>query len=288
MPSSTPDLALFPAHLRAPRHASCKLPDGSDDPSKGTSLLEVYALEIQLCTATGNTAQMKHIYPKTLNLNAAVADPRIMGVIREEGGKMFMSDGSWKEAYNEFYEGFRAYQEAGNTRAKDCLKYVVLANMLALSDINPFDAREAKVYQDEREIMAMKQLRLAYDANDLSGFESTLADKRHRILEDPFIMSFIDPLRRRMREQVLLALLKPYSRVKLDFLAKKLRLDLFDVEDILVNMILDDRIKGSIDQIDMVVVLGDEAKPGARRAENIAKWADSLARLSLTFAARIQ
>jgi COP9 signalosome complex subunit 2 len=37
-----------------------------------------------------------------------------------------------------------------------------------LSDINPFDAREAKVYQDEREIMAMKQLRLAYDANDLS------------------------------------------------------------------------------------------------------------------------
>lgn len=26
-----------------------------------------------------------------------------------------------------------------------CLKYVVLANMLALSDINPFAAREAKV-----------------------------------------------------------------------------------------------------------------------------------------------
>jgi hypothetical protein len=28
---------------------------------------------------------------------------------------------------------------------QDCLKYVVLANMLALSDINPFAAREAKV-----------------------------------------------------------------------------------------------------------------------------------------------
>jgi hypothetical protein len=60
-----------------------------------------------------------------------------------------MADGSWNEAYNEFYEGFRAYQkagsssykhalsllprryqEAGNSRAKDCLKYVVLANML--------------------------------------------------------------------------------------------------------------------------------------------------------------
>ena len=32
-------------------------------------------------------ARMKRIYPRTLNLNAAVADPRIMGVIREEGGR---------------------------------------------------------------------------------------------------------------------------------------------------------------------------------------------------------
>ena len=69
-------------------HRACQTPDGQDDPAKGTSLLEVYSLEIQLCTATKNTVHMKKIYPRTLNLNAAVADPRIMGVIREEGGKM--------------------------------------------------------------------------------------------------------------------------------------------------------------------------------------------------------
>lgn len=58
---------------------------------------------------------------------------------------MYMSMGNWGQAYNEFYEGFRNYQEAGNPNAKVCLKYVVLANMLDLSDINPFAAREAKV-----------------------------------------------------------------------------------------------------------------------------------------------
>ena len=56
-----------------------------------------------------------------------------MGVIREEGGRMHMRDANFAEAYNEFYAGFRAYQEAGNSRAKDCLKYVVLANMLVRS-----------------------------------------------------------------------------------------------------------------------------------------------------------
>lgn len=111
---------------------------------------------------------MRDIYPKTLNLNAAVSDPRVMGcvvisavpyycveahqrfvlcarVIREEGGAMYMTNAQWLLAYHEFNEAFRNYQEAGNPRAKSCLKYVVLANMLALSDINPFAAREAKV-----------------------------------------------------------------------------------------------------------------------------------------------
>ena len=98
---------------------------------------------------------MKEIYPKTLNLNATVADPRIMGIIREEGGKMHMAQGNWTEAYHELYEAFRSYQEAGNNRARDCLKYVVVASMLSLNDINPFAAREAKVFQEDKEILAM-------------------------------------------------------------------------------------------------------------------------------------
>ena len=40
---------------------------------------------------------------------------------------------------------------------------MVLANMLSLSDINPFDSREAKVFKDEKEITAMVELRAAYD-----------------------------------------------------------------------------------------------------------------------------
>lgn len=70
------------------------------------------------------------IYPKTVNLNAAVLDPRIMGVIREEGGKMQMAEGNWEDAYNELYEAFRNYQEAGNSRAKDCLKVYIHTSFL--------------------------------------------------------------------------------------------------------------------------------------------------------------
>ncbi|KAJ1437765.1 hypothetical protein B484DRAFT_324367, partial [Ochromonadaceae sp. CCMP2298] len=181
---------------------TCLTPEGYDDPQKATLLLEIYCLEIQLCVVTCNAPRMKSVYPKTVNLNAAVADPRIMGIIREEGGKMQMAEGNWEAAYNEFYEAFRNYQEAGNPRARDLLKYVVVASMLSLNDINPFAAREAKVFSDDREILAMSDLRTCLEANDLPRFERTVKARQNNIMDEPFIMTYIQPLRRRMREQV--------------------------------------------------------------------------------------
>lgn len=257
---------------------SCQHADGSDDMSKGTYLLEVYCLEIQLCTVTNNSVRMRSIYPRTLNLNAAVADPRIMGVIREEGGKMYMAEGHWMEAYNEFYESFRAYQEAGNSRAKDCLKYVVLASMLSLNDINPFAAREAKVFADDKEILAMSELRMSLEANDLVRFENTLRNKSNRIQDEPFLMTYIHPLRRRMREQVLLNLTRPYQRVTLSFLGHELSLTVAEVESLLVDMILDERLAARIDQIRGDVLLGgDRESVAQKKMKALARWADTVA-----------
>merc|ERR1712139_697814 len=179
-------------------------PDGSDVSAKGSQLLEVYALEIQMCTLTKNSFRMKEIYPKTINLTSAIADPRNIAVIRESGGKMYMSEKKWEFAYNEFFEAFKNYQETGNaTRAKIMLKYVVLANMLALSSINPFDSREAKVYQDDPEIAAMAQLRTAYGQNDIKAIDRLLADQRNRIQADPLVKTHVSDLLQKIRLQVL-------------------------------------------------------------------------------------
>ena len=182
--------------------ASCQLPDGTDDLSKGTSLIEVYCLEIRLCALTMNRARMKEVYPKTLNLKNAISHPRILGQIREEGGKMYMAEGNWTDAYNELYAAFLAYQEAGDQQAKSTLKYLVVASLLALSKINPFSAKEANVYAEDKEIIAMVELRQALEATDLPKFERVLKDKRNRIQDEPFLVKYIEPLRKRMREQV--------------------------------------------------------------------------------------
>ena len=59
----------------------------------------------------------------------------------------------WEKARNDFFEAFKNYDEAGVQRRVQCLKYLVLANMLMNSDINPFDSQEAKPYKNDPEIV---------------------------------------------------------------------------------------------------------------------------------------
>lgn len=49
---------------------------------KGTQLLEVYALEIQMYTAQKNNKKLKLIYEQSLRIKSAIPHPFTMGVIR--------------------------------------------------------------------------------------------------------------------------------------------------------------------------------------------------------------
>lgn len=63
-------------------HQSCQTDDGEDDLKKGTQLLEIYALEIQMYTAQKNNKKLKTLYEQSLHIKSAIPHPLIMGVIR--------------------------------------------------------------------------------------------------------------------------------------------------------------------------------------------------------------
>jgi COP9 signalosome complex subunit 2 len=149
--------------------------------------------------------------------------------------------------------------------------------MLALSDINPFAAREAKVFADNKEIskcsfvdltvqritdfsiplnaVAMSDLRSSLEANDLEKFEKTLTNKQNKIMDEPFLMTYIEPLRRRMKEQVLVNIVKPYKKLTLQFIAQQLSMTDADSVLLLVYFILDNRLCAYIDQVNGILTL---------------------------------
>lgn len=179
----------------------------------------------------------------------------ILGIIRECGGKMHLREQEYEKGHTDFFEAFKNYDESGSPRRIICLKYLVLANMLTRSTINPFDSQEAKPYKDNPEIQAMTNLVSAYQSNNITEFETILHKNRHAIMDDQFIREHIELLLRAIRMKVLVKLVKPYTKIHIQFIAKELNIDIGEVENLLVSCILDQTIQGRIDQVNHVLEL---------------------------------
>lgn len=255
-------------------HKACQLEDGTEDPAKGTYSLEVYALEIQMYANTKNNKRLKALYQRALKVRSAVPHPKIMGIIRECGGKMHMSEENWKEAQSDFFESFRNYDEAGSMQRIQVLKYLVLATMLMKSDINPFDSQETKPYKNDPRIAAMTDLVDAFQRDDVHSYEAILRQNKD-VLDDPFIAENIDEVSRNMRTKGVLKLIAPYTRFSLAFISKRIKISVPEVQDILSHLIMDDKLPGAkIDEESGIVVIDQADNRG--RLQALDAWTTQL------------
>ncbi|KAJ5475460.1 COP9 signalosome complex subunit 2 [Penicillium diatomitis] len=257
-------------------HKACQREDGTDDTSKGTYLLELFALEIQMYAQMQNNKRLKVLYQRALRVRSAVPHPKIMGIIRECGGKMHMSEENWEEAQSDFFESFRNYDEAGSMQRIQVLKYLVLTTMLMKSDINPFDSQETKPYKNDPRISAMTDLVDAFQRDDIHAYEDVLS-KHPDVLSDPFIAENIDEVSRNMRTKALLKLVAPYTRFSIDFIAKRLKISVPEVMEITSFLILDHKLKAQIDQESGIVTI--DSASDTERLRALRDWNSSLRNL---------
>jgi len=196
-----------------------------------------------------------------------------------------MEEHSWNEAYSSFFEAFNFFEEAGSRFKIPCLKYILLANMLNNSQINPFASPETKNLQNHAEIKPMAELLAAYQRYEIDKFEKILNTNKKVILDDPFIAQFIANLLREIRTQVLLEIIKPYTKLTIPFISKKLNVQPAEVQELLVFLILDNRIVGQIDQVKQELHL-EKGGPVAKY-RFINKWSDQLRSLHGTVLNRV-
>lgn len=120
----------------------------------------------------------------------------------------------------------------------------------------------------------MTDLVAAYQANDLARFERVLRANAPAVRGDAFVARHVDELRRRVRQGVVLAAARPYARVRLGYLARRLGVEVGEVEQLLVGLILDGRIQGRIDQVSLGLMFfgGGESERRATRALFSPPW----------------
>jgi len=261
-------------------HATCKLKDGSDDLKKGSELIDIYALQMRMAGETGDMDNTKELYEKTKNLDADVKNPKSQSIIRECWGKMWGDEGNWQKAYQDFYLAFTTNQEAGyNDKAKQCLTYVIVANMLSGGVQNPFDAREAQVFQKEKEMEPVINIRKAKEKRDVKAFASALEDF-DKTWGDEWIKKHMQSMIADFHKAFILQFVKSYRMLKIDFLARCLNIKAEECEWYLVQMILDGEVIGKIDQVEGILDLTQSGTGGGKKYAAMQVWAGTLSTVS--------
>lgn len=110
---------------------------------------------------------MHEVYQLTTNFSSVIEDPRVVGIIKECGGKMFMSEKKWEMALNAFFESFKANVDCGGSKATTVLKYVIMTSMLCNSEVDWMGTKEAKIFKDDPQIIAMVSLKEGFETNNI-------------------------------------------------------------------------------------------------------------------------
>lgn len=132
------------------------------------------------------------------------------------------------------------------------------------------------MYQNESDIAAIGALRAAYEKCDVDAFGKSLDEINKQ--GDKFISTHLDSMILDFHRRATLQTIKSYRRLKLDFLARRLRVSTPLVESIVVQLILDGDIAGKIDQVAGVLDLttGGTAKKYAA----IHQWTNALKQIT--------
>eukprot|EP01097_Dermamoeba_algensis_P003889 TRINITY_DN2634_c0_g1_i1.p1 TRINITY_DN2634_c0_g1~~TRINITY_DN2634_c0_g1_i1.p1 ORF type:complete len:242 (-),score=75.76 TRINITY_DN2634_c0_g1_i1:184-909(-) len=223
-----------------------------------------------------NTIKTKELYQKAMDISKS--NPGILNsklaLVHYCGGRLLMEQKEWESANRSFYEAFHFWEESGDPLRIPCLRYIILANMLMGSKINPFDSPNTKNLRANPDIKPFAELLESFQSRNLNDFERIIKDNPKHFEGDALIELVLPELWKEMRTQILLNVIKPYNRLYLSFLAQLLHIVDEEVEKLLVSLILDNKIAGQIDQVHQILNLSMASSHKKYSAIN--NWASGL------------
>jgi len=258
------------------------------DPHKAGQYLEVNALEISMHTELDDRRALEECFEQSSKLLATeVVNSRTQGIIQECGGKMYLRNEMWDESNKCFLDAFKSYNEAGDPRKIQCLKYLVLSTMLQESEEDPFKHPETQPFKNNQEIAILMGMATNQRKTQLKDFENMLKRNKSTIMNDSFTAATMPTILRKLRVKVLQKIVKPYSRIDLQTLCENLFIDENEVMDLLVSQILDGRVNGRIDMVNKRLVLLGKSAQSDHRYNSLDHWIRQVSSLQSTVTGKV-
>merc|ERR1740120_133964 len=223
-------------------------------------LVEIHMLECRTHYAVKNLPKSKAaLTAAKTNANAIHCPPLLQADIDLWSGIISAREKDYRTSFSYFYEAFEAYNAGENDKAKTGMKYMLLSKIMqnrAAETSTIVNSKSGLKYASP-EIDAMSAIATALQARALKQFEEVRAKYKQQIDEDPIIHFHLEDLNETLLEQNILRILEPFSHVEIAHVAELMELPLQRTQTKLSEMILDQKLNGTLDQGVGVLVVFD-------------------------------
>mmetsp|Transcript_78046 Transcript_78046/g.218782 ORF Transcript_78046/g.218782 Transcript_78046/m.218782 type:complete len:442 (-) Transcript_78046:175-1500(-) len=225
-------------------------------------LVEIHMLECRTHYAVKNIPKSKAaLTASKTNANAIHCPPLMQAEIDLWSGVISAREKDYRTSFSYFYEAFEAFNAAENMKAKTAMKYMLLSKIMQNrpQETSSIINSKSGLKYASTEIEAMAAIAKALEDRALKSFEAVRAQYCMQIDEDPIIAFHLDDLNETLLEQNILRILEPFSRVEIAHVAELIELPLQRTQAKLSEMILDQKLMGTLDQgIGVLIVFEQE------------------------------
>lgn len=183
--------------------------------------------------------------------NSIYVVPLLQAEIDLMSGLIACDEKDYTTAYSYFYETFEGYRTMNQTEsAGHAFKFMLFSKIMGGSPddcISLINSSLSLKYQN-RQVEAMKSVAQAAKQQNLLMFEKCKQVYGGELLEDIVVMRHFGFLYNTLLEDNLKKIIEPYSEVQIDYIADQIGLPMDRILQKLSEMILDEVIRGTLDQ----------------------------------------
>jgi COP9 signalosome complex subunit 2 len=247
--------SLYPSIIETleEAHSYLKTADGSDDNNNVNLLLELYSHKIMLAEKRRNNKDMKAYFDRAILLTeSGMVSNAVLGTIYTCGGRARMRESKFADAAQFFFEAVKNWDQCRRQQeTEDCIKLKVFSSLLSGSKVNPFDDQITASYLVKPSIKAFERVTKDVLLKNADAFLQDIKPlQREEIVKD-----YVPLLKRLIQKDLFLEIVRPYSNISLAFVAKRIHTTPEETENILVELILNQQIEGTINQASGTLVL---------------------------------
>eukprot|EP01029_Cantina_marsupialis_P024115 TRINITY_DN6127_c0_g1_i2.p1 TRINITY_DN6127_c0_g1~~TRINITY_DN6127_c0_g1_i2.p1 ORF type:complete len:446 (-),score=102.58 TRINITY_DN6127_c0_g1_i2:160-1404(-) len=197
--------------------------------------------------------------------NQAYCGSRTLAEIERHNGVLLTEERLYSTAYSYFVEAFEGFSAMdAKDDAINCLQYMIMCKILAggANEVQGILISKKVSEFVGKEMDLLRAIAGAAKESSIRKFDIVISKHQEALAEDEVLSRHLQELYDTLLEDNLVKITKPFEMVEVSHVAELIELPHEQVERKLAQMILDDKLLGTLDQGNGMLILFDEPDKG--------------------------